>query len=320
MDQVPGAAGTSRRHQPRIVLVLSESETLVDPQDLTGLVRLAVVADQEGIDAVMLSEHVVLGPSAGAAGRMANPREYAAPGNQDPAMAWPNSLLTLAAIASVTERVRLVASAVIAPLRHPLLLAKEIGTLDLLSGGRLVVQPTVSWHTDEYAALGVPFHRRGAILDEQLEILAACWQPGPVRHQGEFFSFDDVWVEPRPVAQPAMWFGGQGMPAAVVRRLVRYGSGLNPFGPVTDDDLAVLRAALVEADRDPNEVELVGGIRATFRDDGPADLDEALADVPRQLEQGFTTLCVKPAMFIDDVTELPTFCAAVLAGVAAAAA
>lgn len=298
------------------MLVLSESETLVDPRDLQGLVDLAVIADAEGVDAVMFSEHIVLGPSAGSAGGMANPREYAAPGNQDPATAWPNSLLMLAAIASATRRIRLVASAIIAPLRHPLLLAKELGTLDLLSHGRLVVQPTVSWHTEEYEALGVPFRRRGAILDEQLEILAECWQPGPVRHQGEFFGFDDVWVEPRPLAPPAMWFGGQGMPAAVVRRLVRYGTGLNPFGPVTDEDLATLRAALLAAGRDPGEVELVGGIRATFHDDGPADLDEALADVPRQLEQGFTTLCVKPAMFIDDVAQFPTFCARLRDGVA----
>src|SRR5690349_22293961 len=102
----------------------------------------------------MISEHIVLGPSAGANGVMANPREYALPGNQDPATPWPSSLPLLSAIAAVTSRIRLVAGAVLAPLRHPLILAKELATVDLLSEGRLVVLPSVSWSRDEYTALG----------------------------------------------------------------------------------------------------------------------------------------------------------------------
>ena len=133
--------------------------------------RWAQVAEDSGFDSVMISEHVVLGPDASANGVMGNPRDYALPGNQDPEMPWPNSLLLLSAMASVTSRLRLVAGAIIAPLRHPLLLARELGTLDLISEGRLVVQPTVSWSKDEYAALDVPFTKRGKILDEQLEIL-----------------------------------------------------------------------------------------------------------------------------------------------------
>ena len=141
----------------KLVLVLSENWTLTPPRDLRGLVEMAVVAEDAGFDAVMVSEHIVLGPSAGAEGIMGNPRDYAMPGNQDPAMPWPSSLVLLSAIAAATTRMRLAACAVIAPLRHPLLLARELGTLDLLSEGRLVVQPTVSWHRDEYEALGVPF-------------------------------------------------------------------------------------------------------------------------------------------------------------------
>ncbi|CAM5365208.1 hypothetical protein SPURM210S_00292 [Streptomyces purpurascens] len=75
----------------------------------------------------MVSEHIVLGPDAAAAGIMGNPRDYALPGNQDPHTPWPNSLLLLASIASVTSRLRLAAAAVLAPLRHPLLLARELG-------------------------------------------------------------------------------------------------------------------------------------------------------------------------------------------------
>lgn len=121
----------------------------------------------------MVSEHVVLGPSAGATGRPDNPKEYAAPGNQDPGTPWPDSLVLMSAIAVQTTRLQIIGGAIIAPLRHPLLLAHQLAALDLLSEGRLVVQPTVSWHTDEYDALGVPFRQRGALLDEHL----AIWRP-----------------------------------------------------------------------------------------------------------------------------------------------
>ena len=154
----------------RLLLVLTENEALTGTTDPRAMVELAVEAEAHGIDGVMLSEHVVLGRDSGAAGEMANPRDYASPGNQSPDYPWPNSLVVMSAIAQATDRLRIVAGAVIAPLRHPLLLAKELGTLDLISRGRLVVLPTVSWSRDEYAALGVPFTERGRILDEQLEI------------------------------------------------------------------------------------------------------------------------------------------------------
>src|SRR5580700_105142 len=125
---------------PRMCLILSENWTMTCGRDLPRLVRWAREAEDAGFDSVMVSEHIVLGPAAGDNGRMLNPREYALPGNQDPATPWPSSLL----------------------------LARELGSLDLISGGRLVVLPTVSWLAEEYAALGVPFGRRGDLLDEHL--------------------------------------------------------------------------------------------------------------------------------------------------------
>jgi len=292
-------------------MVLSENWVITDPRDMRALVRMSVEAEQAGIDAVQVSEHIVLGPSAGAKGVMVNPRDYAYPGNQEPDMSWPNSIVLLSAIAAATESLRLVAGAIIAPLRHPLLLAKELATLDLLSEGRLVVLPTVSWHEDEYAALGVPFDRRGRILDEQLEVLAACWGPGPVSHRGEFFAFEDVWVEPRAHRPdgPRMWFGGQHMHLPLLRRLVRYGHGFSPLGTPSEQDLGMLATGLQEAGRKLADLELVGGIRGRFPDSvGPADLDEALASLPDQVTAGFTTICFKPSMYVDDARDLGAFC------------
>jgi len=293
------------------VMVLSENWTLTPADDLRALVEMAVVAEEAGVGSVMLSEHVVLGPSAGAAGRMFNPREYAAPGNQDPATPWPDSLVLASAIAAATTRIRIALAAVIVPLRHPLLLAKQLATLDLLAGGRLVVQPTVSWSAEEYDALGVPFDRRGSILDESLEAMRAAWTGTPASFEGRFVSFHDVYLEPKPhrPGGPRMWFGGRRVHGALLRRLVRYGDGFHPFGSPSDEDLDRVRNALVRAGRDAARLEVIGGIRGTFRDAaGVADLDEAMASIPSQVERGFTGICFKPSMFTDDVGALPALC------------
>jgi probable F420-dependent oxidoreductase len=296
---------------PRLILVLSENWTLTPPRDLRALVRMAVEAEAAGFDAVMLSEHVVLGPSADADGRMANPREYALPGNQEPAMPWPSSLVLLSAIAAATTRLRLAAAAIIAPLRHPLLLANDLATLDLLSEGRLVVQPTVSWHRDEYAALGVPFERRGELLDEHLAAWRVLWRETPATFEGRHYSFRDVHLEPKPYRPegPRLWFGGQTLHPRLLRRLVEHGHGFHPLGRPAPDELERLAGALAAAGRDVAELELVGGTRAVFPDDdSPAPLAPAIASIPEQRAQGFGSFCIKPSQFIDDASEFGPWC------------
>jgi probable F420-dependent oxidoreductase len=294
-----------------MLLVLSENWTLTSGDDLPEVVRWAQVAEDAGFDSVMLSEHIVLGPDASTHGVMGNPRDYALPGNQDPEMPWPNSLLLLAAMASVTTHLRLAAAAIIAPLRHPLLLARELGTLDLISEGRLVVQPTVSWSKDEYDALGVPFTKRGKILDEQLEILRLAWAGSPFSFEGEHFTFHDVSLSPRAYRNdgPRLWFGGQRMSPPLLRRLVDHGHGFHPLGMPTPEDLEILGKGMADAARDVAELEMIGGTRAVFPDDdSTADVGRAMESILEQLEAGFTTFCVKPSQFIDDAAELPAFC------------
>jgi probable F420-dependent oxidoreductase len=296
---------------PRFVLVLSENWTLTPPRELPALVGLAVEAERAGFDGVMVSEHVALGRDACANGPPANPREYALPGNQDPATPWPSSLLLLAAAAAATTRLRLIASAVIAPLRHPLLLAKELATLDLLSRGRLVVQPTVSWHRAEYEALGVPFTARGELLDEHLAAWEVLWRDHPAGFDGRHYRFVEVWSEPKPFRPggPALWFGGERLHRRLLDRIVARGQGFNPLGRPHPAELERLRDALAAAGRDPAALELVGGVRGRFATaGGVADLDEALAAVEPQRELGFTTFCVKPSQFTDDPGQVGALC------------
>lgn len=298
-------------HPPRIVMVLSENWTLVDPGDPDGLIDMARVAEDSGIDAVMLSEHVVLGQSAGASGIMENPRDYALPGNQDPSMPWPDSIVLAAAIAASTKTIRIALAAIIAPLRHPLLLAKQLATLDLMARGRLVVQPTVSWHPEEYRALGVPFEERGRRLDEHLVAWSRVWAGSPASFEGRHYRFEEVFLEPKPKRStgPCIWIGGSSTHPAVVRRLLEYGDGFHPLGQPSDDELAQLRDNLRGGGRDPDELEWIGGVRGRFTDDhAAADLDEALDQIPVQVQRGFGTICIKPSQFIDGLDELPRFC------------
>ena len=303
----------------KIMLILSENWTINPPQHLRTLVDWAVMAEEVGIDGVMISEHLALGSSAGDQGRMSNPRMYALPGNQDPATPWPHSMLLLSAIAARTHKIRLFAGAIIVPLRHPIDLAKQLATLDCLAEGRLIVQPTVSWHKDEYDALGIPFAKRGELLDEHLAAWQVLWRDGPASFEGKHYRFRDVYLEPKPwrTGGPTLWFGGQALHPPLLRRLVQYGRGFHPLGPPAPHELAQLQEALAVAGRSFDEFEKIGGIRATFPDDNsPAPLDLALQSIPPQVAQGYTTICVKPNQFIDDASEMRSFCERVVAGVA----
>ncbi|HZE06640.1 MAG TPA: TIGR03619 family F420-dependent LLM class oxidoreductase [Solirubrobacteraceae bacterium] len=296
---------------PRLVLVLSENWTMTSPRDLRALVRIAQEAVAAGVDGIMLSEHIVLGPSAGAGGRPANPRDYAAPGNQDPDTPWPDSVVLMSAIAAATTTLRLIGAAIIAPLRHPLLLAHQLATLDLLSEGRLVVQPTVSWHREEYAALGVPFDHRGALLDEHLAAWRTLWRPGPASFAGRYYRFEDVYLEPKPFRAdgPRLWFGGSSVGPWIIRRLVEHGHGFHPFGQPTAEEMRPLVEAMAAAGRRMSELEVVGGIRGRFpAPDAVADLAEAAETIPRQLQAGYTTICFKPSQFTDDPAAVGDLC------------
>jgi probable F420-dependent oxidoreductase len=307
----------------KLVLNMSENWTIWDPNDARTQVEAAVQAERAGFDGVMFSEHIVLGRGSDANGLPMNIREYAMPGNQAPDYPWPSSLVMMAGVAAVTTKVRLIGAAVLAPLRHPLLLAKELGTLDQLSQGRLVVLPSVSWHDSEYEALGVAFERRGDILDEQLEVMRAVWAESPVTHHGEFFDFEDIYLEPK-AHRPegvTMWFGGYSMHPRLMRRLIEYGSGMMCNGPMPPEELLRIRGELEAAGRDPFAIELMSGIAGRFSEpDAIADLDAALTRLGPRIDAGFTTFGIKPCQFIDDAAHLPEFLEEVVAKATAIAA
>ena len=295
----------------KTIILLTENWDIFDPRDLSGLIDAARIAEEAGIDGVMVSEHIVLGPAAGAGTPKRNPREFDMPGNQPPDTTHPSLVAMLGALAAATSHVKIIAGAILPVLRHPLQVAKDLATIDLLSKGRLIVMPTVSWHEQEYAALGKDFHKRGKMLDEQLEIWRKAWGQSPVSHQGEFYQFDDVYVVPKPWLPegPPIWITGDRVLGPQLRRALAYGSGFGSPGPMFPGDKEVLFNALEAAGRDLSTFELMGGIMGLFAGaDDVADWEQGFAQLQDNRDFGATYVVAKPSQFVACLADFPAFC------------
>jgi len=304
----------------KTIILLTENWDLFDPRDLASLIDAAKIAEDAGIDGVMVSEHIVLGPAAGAGAPKRNPREFDMPGNQPSDTTHPSLIAMLGALAAATSRVKLIAGAILPVLRHPLQVAKDLATIDLLSKGRLIVMPTVSWHEQEYAALGRDFHKRGKMLDEQLEIWRMAWSQAPIRYNGEFYQFDDVYVMPQPFRPegPPVWITGDRVKGPQLRRAIGYGSGFGSPGPMYPGDKELLFDALANAGRDLATFDLMGGISGQFDGaDDVADWEQGFAQLQANRDFGATYVVAKPSQFVADLADFPKFCSTFAARVAA---
>lgn len=303
------------------ILLMDENWEIYSGRELPKLVNAAKIAEDAGIDYVALSEHIVMGPSCGMGGLKFNPREFHMPGNQSPLTPHPSSLMLLAAMAAITTRIKVMAFAVIPPLHHPLSMAKQLATLDLFSQGRFAVTPTVGWQEEEYRALGVPFDKRGKMLDEHLEIWHKVWAETPASHAGEHYSFDEVYFEPKPWRPegPEIWIAGDKLHPAALRRIAKYGDAFAPLSLLPHEDMARINEAMAEAGRDPKTLDFICFIRGEFKSaTGPADIDQALKAIPNQVEHGSTTFLFKPDQFIDSPDQLEDLCRYVVAHLKAA--
>ena len=147
-------------------------------------------------------------------------------------------LSLLAFVSGLSERARLVTSVMILPHRNPLVTAKVLATLDVLSKGRLTVGVGVGWMREEFQALGAAdFDQRGKVSDEYLEILKKCWTRDPVAHHGEFYDFEALHCMPHPIQKPhpPIWIGGHSDRS--LRRVARHGDGWHPVGATSASPL-----------------------------------------------------------------------------------
>ncbi len=176
-------------------------------------------------------------------------------------------LLTLAWAGSVAPSLKLGTSVLVAPLRHPVLLAKQLSALDYLSGGRVILGIGVGWMKEEFAQLGVPFHDRGKRTEELVQVLRVLWSGETADFHGHYWSLSQCRMAPRPVqsAIPVVWGGHSDV---ALRRVALLGDGWHPTR-ITIDELREgmrrLRQFCHEASRDPELVPVIVRPGATYR-------------------------------------------------------
>jgi len=297
--------------RPKLTVLLSELDTLIRPEEERHVLQFAQQAEDAGYDGIHIIDHIVMGPHSDFKGVPENPRAFRWVGNQRPAQHMPSQIVMMSAIAAVTSRIRLHATATLVPLRPPLLNAKQWATLDLLSGGRVTITPIAGWQHEEYAAFGIPFAERSGRLDEQLEIMRLVWRETPASYEGRFYRFKDIYVMPKPVQPdgPEMIIGGDRMSRKVIERIVKYGSGYTLTSAPDAQSLAALAAAMREAGRDVSALKTGGLVFPVFSAaDKPADLARSIDTcVPPLLQAGVHSITIKPSQFIDDPGEMPGF-------------
>jgi probable F420-dependent oxidoreductase len=145
----------------------------------------------------------------------------------------------LAFLAGCTEKVMLGMSVLVLPYRHPLYWAKVATTIDQLSRGRFVLGVGVGWMVEEFKALDIPFHERGAVSDEQLAVIQQLWGTNRSRFQGRYYRFEEIAFYPKPFQNPRIpiWVGGEGVRAQ--RRAASFGDAWFPyFVKITARELA----------------------------------------------------------------------------------
>lgn len=248
-----------------------------DPETMA---RRARRAEDAGFEALWVGDHIALpvGDGTNAADPEGQPRIEA--------------VVTLAHLAALTSRIRLGFGVLVLPQRQPVLLAKQLSSIDYLSGGRLTVGVGVGHVEAELRALGVPMAERAARTDEYLAVMRTLWQEPSPSYEGRFVSFDGVTQQPRPVQRPYPPIVVGGQSPATYRRVVESGSGW--YGWDLDPDqvtaeLARLREAGSRYER-PAELGPVSELEITVTPPKLPDLDTAR----RYAEVGVHRLVVQP--------------------------
>ncbi len=244
-------------------------------------IDVAVAADEAGFHSLWIPDHLVF------------PTDMSGspfPGNDHPPVP-PNTKLYdafnyLSFLAAKTEQIRLGTNVYLLGLRHPFVAARAIQTLDILSNGRADVGVGAGWLRQEWGAAGFDPKTRGKRLDEALTICKQLWTEQTIAFDGEFYQFEEVMFEPKPVQQPhpPIHIGGES--EAALKRVIRHGNGWFGVSHTPESAQPVvekLRAMASDAGRNPDEIEMItmGEIKSSD-------------DLARWRDSGITQLVVKP--------------------------
>lgn len=222
--------------------------------DTDSALRIAITAATSGFESVWGGEHVIMPTGIESA------YPYTPDGKipAEPETPIPDPLIWLAYVAAAAPSLRLGTCILILPQRNPLVLAKELATLDLLSGGRVELGIGVGWMKEEFDALGIPWEARGARTDEYIEAMRLLWSGPAVEFHGRFVDFEEVTCAPRPPGGAVPIIVG-GDTERAVSRAARLGNGYFP-GSTDPDTLAGLirnvKSQAEELGRDPDAIEI----------------------------------------------------------------
>ena len=259
-----------------------------------GAVEFAQGAEAAGFDSIWTVEHVVY-PDAYAS---VYPYDPTGRMPMTPDTPLPDPLIWLTWVAAATSTLRLGTGILILPQRNPVVLAKSLGTLDSLSGGRVSLGVGVGWLKEEFNALGIPWEGRGRRTDDYIGAMRALWDGDSASYTSEHASFSGVSLNPKPVnGRVPIVIGGHSLAAA--RRAGRLGDGFWPGpreGVSIADLIDVMRQEAAAADRDPESIEITVGLPNTPMDD-PAGLVQEVADL------GAHRLIVPSFLFLADTAE-----------------
>lgn len=250
--------------------------------DISGVFRVAELADEMGVDEVHVSDHVLMTERAhGSRPTFPYPLDYDG---------WYEPLTLLSAIAARTSKIRLSSHVVVAPLRPAVVLAKQIATLDVLSNGRVHMGLGLGWQEEEFAAANIPFQARLTQLVEQVEACRAIWAGAPSTYNGTTVSFTDVYSLPSPPQGEDLQISF-GIPAGPrgLAEIARLGVGYCPsfhLGGDLSESIAAARQAYADAGRDPSSLLVTSELPMEPARDAAGNVDwDASFSVAQELRE-----------------------------------
>jgi probable F420-dependent oxidoreductase len=243
----------------KIGLMFTNTGALSQP-DL--IAHLATTADQCGIESMWTIEHVAIPQG------FQTPYPYARDGKFPGGETAPilDPFIPLSFCASITKKLKFATAVVILPQRHPIYVAKELATLDVLSGGRVMFGIGSGWLKEEFAALQLDFKERGARTDESIAAIRALWRDDPATFEGKHFNFRAMKSFPKPLQKGGIPIHVGGHSPAAVRRAAHLGDGFFPAPGnlnVLKDLFGKLREECAKIGRNPAEIELSAAGRLT---------------------------------------------------------
>jgi probable F420-dependent oxidoreductase len=223
----------------------------MEPDQLVGV---AQAAEEAGFHGLLLADHLFF-PA-----KLRSKYPYSDDGAPmfDGRTPFPDPWTTIATMAAVTKRLQFATFVFILPLREPIQLAKTLGTLSLLTGGRVALGAGAGWIREEFDALGIDFHARGKRMDEMVVAMRKLWTGEVVEHHGRFFDFAPLQMSPAPAQRIPIWFGG--LTDVALKRATALGDGWLGIGNTPDEAagiLAKLRALRRDAGREREPFETI---------------------------------------------------------------